>query len=33
MLTFGETKVAKEKLYGLKKTINVWNVNVSNVDN
>ena len=31
MLRFDETKVAKEELYGAKKPINVWNVNVDNI--
>ena len=31
MLRFGKTKVAKEELYGAKKLINIWDVNVDNV--
>ena len=31
MLRFSESKVAKEKLYGAKKTANIWDVNVDNV--
>ena len=31
MLRFGETKIAKEKFYAAKKTINIWNVNVDNM--
>ena len=31
MLRFSESKVAKEKLYGAKKTVNIWDVNVDNV--
>ena len=31
MLRFGETKVAKGKFYGTKKTINIWDVNVNNI--
>ena len=31
MLRFGETKVAKGKFYGTKKTINIWDVNVDNI--
>ena len=31
MLRFGKTKVAKEKFYGAKKTINIWDVNVDNI--
>ena len=31
MLTFGETKEAKEKFYEAKKTINIWDVNVDNI--
>ena len=30
MLTFGETKIAKEKFYAAKTTIRVWDVNVDN---
>ena len=28
MLIYDETKVAKEKFYGSKKQINIWDVNV-----
>ena len=31
MFRFGETKVAKEKFYAVKKTINIWDVNVDNI--
>ena len=31
MLRLGETRVAKEKFYGTKKTINIWDVNVDNI--
>ena len=31
MLTFGETKVAKEKSYAAKKPINIWDVNADNI--
>ena len=31
MLRFGETKVAKEKFYATKKTVNIWDVNVDNI--
>ena len=31
MLRFGETKVAKEKFYGTKKTIYILDVNVDNI--
>ena len=31
MLRFGETKVAKEKCYGAKNPINIWDVNVDNI--
>ena len=31
MLRFGETKVAKEKIYGAKRPINIWHVNVDNI--
>ena len=31
MLRFGETKVAKKKIFMVKKKINVWDVNVDNV--
>ena len=31
MLTFGETKEAKEKFYEAKRTINIWDVNVDNI--
>ena len=31
MLRFGKTKIAKEKLYGAKKTINIWGVNANNI--
>ena len=32
MLRFGETKVAKAGFYGGKKLINIWVVNVDNID-
>ena len=31
MFRSGETKVAKEKFYAVKKTINIWDVNVDNI--
>ena len=31
MLRCGETKVVKEKLYSVKKTVNTWDVNVDNI--
>ena len=31
MLKFGETKVAKEKIYGAKKPIKIWDVNVGDI--
>ena len=31
MVRFGKTKVAKEKLYGERKPINIWDVNVDNI--
>ena len=31
MFRFGETKVAKEKFYAVKKTISIWDVNVDNI--
>ena len=31
MLRFGETKIAKEKFYAIKKQINIWDVNVDNI--
>ena len=31
MLTFGETKIAKEKFYAVKKPIKIWDVNVENI--
>ena len=32
MLRFGETKIAKEKkVHAVKKTINIWDVNVDNI--
>ena len=31
MLWFGETTVAKEELYGTKKPIKIWNVNVDQI--
>ena len=31
MLRFGKTKVVKEKIYGAKKSRNVWDVNVGNI--
>ena len=31
MLRFGETAVAKEELYGTKKPIKIWNVNVDQI--
>ena len=31
MFRFGETKVKKEKFYAVKKTINIWDVNVDNI--
>ena len=31
MLKFGETKIAKEKLYAAKKIIKIWDVNVDNI--
>ena len=30
MLRFGETKKAKEKIYGAKKVINIWYVDLNN---
>ena len=32
MSIFGKTKVAKEEFYGAKKPINIWDVNVNNVN-
>ena len=31
MLKFGEAKIAKEKFYAVKKTINIWDVNIDNL--
>ena len=31
MLRLCETRVAKEKFYGTKKPINIWDVNVDNI--
>ena len=31
MLRFGETKIAKEKFYGAKKPLNIWDFNVDNI--
>ena len=31
MLRFGEAKIAKEKFYAPKKTINTWDVNIDNI--
>ena len=31
MLRFGETKIAKEKIYDAKTPIKIWNVNVDNI--
>ena len=31
MLRFGKIKVAKEKFYGAKKPIKIWDVNVDNI--
>ena len=31
MLRFGETKVAKEKFYGAKQPLTIWDVNVDNI--
>ena len=31
MFRFGKTKVAKEKYYGAKKPINIWDVNADNI--
>ena len=31
MLTFGETKIAKEKFYLEKRPINIWDVNIDNI--
>ena len=31
MLRFSQTKAAKEKFYGAKKTINNWDVTVNNI--
>ena len=31
MLRLRETKVAKEKFYGAKKSIKIWNVNIDNI--
>ena len=31
MLRFGETEIAKEKLYATKKRIKIWYVNVDNI--
>ena len=31
MLRNGETKLAKEKFYGAKKPVDIWNVNVDNI--
>ena len=33
MLRFGETKVTKEKVYAAKEPLEIWDVNVDNVDN
>ena len=31
MLRFNETKVAKGKFYGAKKSINIWDLNADNI--
>ena len=31
MLKFGKTNAAKEELYGIRKPINIWDVNVHNI--
>ena len=31
MLKFGKIRVAKEELYGAKKLIKIWNVNIDNI--
>ena len=31
MFKFGETKVEKEKFYGVKKSIKIWDVNVDKI--
>ena len=31
MLRYCETKIAKEKFYGAKKPIKIWDVNVNNI--
>ena len=31
MLRFGETKGAKEKFYGAKKSVNIWDVIIGNI--
>ena len=31
MLTLGETKIAKEKFYLAKRSINIWDVNIDNI--
>ena len=31
MLSFGESKLAKEKIYAVKKPINIWDVNVHDI--
>ena len=31
MLKFGKTEIAKEKFYGGKKPIKIWDVNVDNI--
>ena len=31
MLSFGESKLAKEKIYAVKQPINIWDVNVNNI--
>ena len=31
MVRFGKTKVAKEKLHGGRKPVNIWDVNVDNI--
>ena len=31
MLTFGKTKIAKEKFYLAKRPMNIWDVNIDNI--
>ena len=31
MLRFGETKIAKEKVYATKEKKSIWNINIDNI--